>query len=108
MCVSRRCRLVLNADVFLVSREEIACVPEVGSLVTHPGSDYWSNPHPHHVSHYDKLMSSNQVDRSSDYSHSQETPPPTPPEDEDKDKFNLYLLVETAVQQREKELSLQV
>ncbi|XP_067003879.1 homeobox protein TGIF2 isoform X2 [Anabrus simplex] len=98
--------------------EPVPQVPQPGSLVTHPGADYWSAPHPHHVPHHNVLIkseppSSHDEMSSSNFSHTQETPPPTPPEDEEKDKFKcLYLLVEAAVavrqQEKERQLALQV
>jgi hypothetical protein len=75
----------------------------------HPETDYWN------VSPCSKSLAaaSSAEERSSKFSHPQETPPPTPPEDEDKDKFKcLYLLVEAAVavrqQEMERELALHV
>ncbi|XP_021914703.1 homeobox protein TGIF2-like isoform X2 [Zootermopsis nevadensis] len=91
-----------------IKREEEA-TPSAESAAMHPETDFW-NASPCHGS---LAASSSQEERSSNFSHPQETPPPTPPEDEDKDKFKcLYLLVEAAVavrqQEMERELALRV
>ncbi|XP_021914704.1 iroquois-class homeodomain protein IRX-5-like isoform X3 [Zootermopsis nevadensis] len=101
-----------GADTFygpddLHCREE--ATPSAESAAMHPETDFW-NASPCHGS---LAASSSQEERSSNFSHPQETPPPTPPEDEDKDKFKcLYLLVEAAVavrqQEMERELALRV
>ncbi|KAK7873576.1 hypothetical protein R5R35_009279 [Gryllus longicercus] len=62
-------------------------------LVTHSGTDYWAVPHTACTGSF------------SPRSAAQETPPPTPPEEAEDDKFKcLYLLVETAVAVRQREL----